>query len=211
MIHNSVVIATTAGFLADTLREKLHDVNFRVLVAGNDTDLTTRIKTVFPRFVFIEQCFIKNGTDEYVQKIIKSYTYLHIVVWTVSEIPPLAAARFIHAGAESFFSLRDTGENVEKIISRIANGKTYCPDDVEAVLGSDWGEPVFGVPLSKREIQIIKLYRYSDKEIAEKLSITVSTVKYHKTNIYRKVGGKRKNEVIAYAVKKGIIPAEQID
>jgi len=46
--------------------------------------------------------------------------------------------------------------------------------------------------------------------IAEKLSITVSTVKYHKTNIYRKVGGIRKNEVITIAVRKGIIRLEDI-
>ena len=210
MIHNSVVIASTAGFLADSLREKLHDADFRVLVAGNDIELSSKIKTFYPRFIFIEQCFINNTTDEYVEKIMKSNINLHIVIWTVSDILPLAAARFIHAGAESFFSLRDTGENIEKIISRIANGKTYCPDDVEAVLDSDWGEPIFGVPLSKREIQIIKLYRYSDKVIAEKLSITVSTVKYHKTNIYRKVGGIRKNEVITIAVRKGIIRLEDI-
>ena len=211
MMYNAVVIASAAGFLAETLRVKLHDADFRVFVAGNDKDLSSKIKTVYPRFIFLEQCFINSGTDEYVRKIMKSHINMHIVMWTASDIPPLAAARFIHAGAESFFSLRDTGENIDKILGLIAKGKRYCPDDVEAALDSDWGEPIFGVPLSRREIQLVKLYRFSDKEIAGKLSITVSTVKYHKTNIYRKIGGKRKNEVITYVIKKGIIPAEEIE
>ena len=202
---NSVVIASNAGFLVEALYEKLSGVNFKVYLAGNDKDLTARIKFNYPRFVFLEHCFDSDDTDNYVYKIIKVYRSLHIVIWTALDIKPIEAARFIHAGAESFFSLRDTVDNVEKIINRIAIGKTYCPADVEAVLDSDSSIPVFGVPLTDREIQIVKLFGYGDKEIAQRLSLSVHTVVYHKTNIYKKCPGKRKNEILREAVKKGII------
>ena len=122
MINNSVIIASNAGFLVDTLREKLHDVDFRVIVANNDKDLSARLKINYFRFVFIEQCFNAKGTDDYLHRIMKLHHDLHIVIWTASDIPTIEAVRYIHAGAESFFSLRDTAENLEKILIKIANG-----------------------------------------------------------------------------------------
>ena len=206
MYSDIVIIATTAFFLADALTESLHNVNFRVYVVNNDKDLLARLKTAYPRFIFIEQCFLNSGTDEYIHKILQLNHSLHIVIWSASDIAPLAATRFIYAGAESFFSLRDTGDHIEKILGSIAMGKTYCPADVSAVLDSECSPPIIGVPLSNKEIQIMKLFDRSDKNIANELSISVHTVAFHKTNIYKKCGMKRKKEVLGYAVDHGIIP-----
>jgi DNA-binding NarL/FixJ family response regulator len=123
---------------------------------------------------------------------------LHIVIWTASDIKPFTVARFIHAGAESYLSLRDTGDNIENALTLISRGKRVCPKDVEAALDCDFSMPIFDVPLTKRELQIIRLFGNTDKEIARILSISVHAVVYHKTNIYKKCGMKRKNEVLEY-------------
>jgi len=205
MFNNIVIIASDAGFLIDTLREKLHDAGFKVMVAGNDSDLNAKIKIMYPRYIFLEECFLENRTDEFVNKIMKVYRQLHIVIWAACKIKPMAAARFIHAGAESFFSLRENGDSVEKILAAIAGGRRYCSADVEAVLDNENSIPIFGVPITKRELQIIRLFNKSDKEIAEMLSISISTVNFHKSNIYKKCTGKRKNEILSEAIGKGII------
>jgi len=210
MINNSVIIASNAGFLVDMLREKMHDVDFRVIVANNDEDLSARLKISYFRFVFIEQCFSAKGTDDYLHRIMKSHRNSRIVIWTASDIPPNEAARYIHAGAESFFSLRDTTENLKKILMKITSGLRYCPENIEAALENDNSTPIFDVPLTKREIQIIRLFGYEDKEIAKKLSLSIHTVVFHKTNIYRKFPGKRKNKILSEAIKKGIIPPEEV-
>ena len=54
MINNIVIIASDAGILIDTLREKLHDAGFKVMVAGNDSDLNAKIKIMYPRYIFLE-------------------------------------------------------------------------------------------------------------------------------------------------------------
>ena len=210
MFNNIVIIASDAGFLIDTLREKLHDAGFKVMVAGNDSDLNAKIKIMYPRYIFLEECFLENRTDEFVYKIMNVYRQLHIVIWTACKIKPMAAARFIHAGAESFFSLRGNGDSVEKILAVIAGGRRYCPTDVEAVLDNENSIPIFGVPITKRELQIIRLFNKSDKEISEMLSISISTVNFHKTNIYKKCAGKRKNEILSEAISKGIILPEEL-
>jgi len=209
MINNSVVIASSAGFLVDMLREKLHDVNFRVYIAGNDKDLFSRINSTFPKFIFIEQCFYNNVTDEYVYKIKRKNQNLHIVIWTASDITPFIAARFIHAGAESFFSLRETGEKIHKILNGIMLGDTYCPDDVTRACNSDITVPIYDIPLTEREIQIIKLLHKPDKQIAKELCIAFRTVCYHKERIFKKLGLKNRSAVISYAIKQGIISSEK--
>ena len=209
VINNSVVIASTAGFLVDVLSEKLHDVNFRVYIAGNDKDLFLRINNYFPKFIFIEQCFYNDVTDEYVYKIKRTNENLRIVIWTASDFTAFSAARFINSGAESFFSLREKSENVYKILNNIMLGETYCPESVLRACSIENSMPIFGVPFTDREIQIIKLFDKKDIEIAKALSLSIQTINYHKAKIFRKCGYKRKSEIIKYVVKQGIVSPDQ--
>jgi DNA-binding NarL/FixJ family response regulator len=207
-MNNIVVIASTAGFLVDSLRDKLRDFDFRTIVANNDSELKQRINTVYPRYIFLEHCFMKNCTDEYLQKIIKSNHNLHVVIWTASEIAPVTAARFFHAGAESYFSLRETGDKIDNIFKLFLFGKTYCPSDIEGIINTEISLPIIGAPLTDKEIQIMKLIDKSDKEIAETLRITINTLYFHKKNIYKKLGKNRKQELVSEAIRMKIIPAE---
>jgi DNA-binding CsgD family transcriptional regulator len=61
------------------------------------------------------------------------------------------------------------------------------------------------VLLSKRETPVFKLVDLEDEEIAEKLFISVNTVKNHFANIRNKTGFKDKKAMIHWATKKGII------
>ena len=122
MWNNSVIIASAAGFLASAMRDMLADTGFKVIIAHNDNDLTQRMKFAYPRYIFLENCFMNNTTDVYLQKIMKSYRKPHVVMWAASELTAEAAARFIYAGAESFFSLRDNRENIESIFKRFFYG-----------------------------------------------------------------------------------------
>ena len=213
MRNNSVVIATTALFLADMLREKLRDAAFQVFVAATDNDLTAKIKSVFPRFIFLEHCFHGHGTDAFIQQMVKHNRNIRIAVWTVSEVKPLAAARLIAAGAESFFSLRDTDNHIEAIICRIAGGRHYCPADVEAVLDKDCAHPAIGESLTRREIEVIKLSveGQTNQQIADVLSLTIHTVKFHKGNIYRKCGGNTPVDILRNGLIRGIIHTEDFE
>jgi two-component system response regulator NreC len=71
---------------------------------------------------------------------------------------------------------------------------------------ADWdneGEP----SLSPREKEIFRLLAegYSNKEIAEKLVISPSTVHSHRGNLMDKLGLGNRRELIQYARKRGLI------
>jgi len=209
---NSVIIATNASFLADTLREKLRDASFKVYIATNDEELTEKIKAVFPRYIFVENCFHGFGTDVFIQKIVKRNRNVHIAVWAASEVKPVTAARFIVAGAESFFSLRDTYQNIENILYRIAGGRCYYPVDVEAALDKDSAYPVIEGELTTREIEITKMLisGKTNRQIGVNLSLNENTVKFHKRNICRKLGGDKTIDIMRNGIIRGIIQMEDI-
>jgi len=210
MRDNSVVIATTAGLFADILGEKLRDAYFNVSIAATAEDLAVRVRTAFPKFVFIEHCFYGIGTDAFIQRMAKRYRAIHIAVWAVSELKPIAAARFIHAGAESFFSMRETNSKIDNALCLITGGRRYCPANVEAFIKNERSYPVIGKEFTGREIDILKLLAdgYKNKDIAEALSVSVHSVRFHRGNINRKCGGNPAGEILRYGMERGIIPVE---
>jgi LuxR family maltose regulon positive regulatory protein len=64
-------------------------------------------------------------------------------------------------------------------------------------------------PLSDREMQVLKLLadRLSNPEIAQRLFISLPTVKSHTRNIYGKLGVHDRKEAVVRARELGILPS----
>lgn len=73
--------------------------------------------------------------------------------------------------------------------------------------------PVSGLPelLTRRELEILGLLgaRWSDKEIAEQLTIALTTVRKHTSTIYGKLGVAGRRQAVALARALGLLPAER--
>jgi DNA-binding NarL/FixJ family response regulator len=205
MRNNSVIVATNADFLADILRYALRDFETgTVLRAHDETELLARMRNGFPRLVLLEHCFRGQGTEEFIMRMVKRDRDLRIAVWSAQTIKPVIAARFILAGAESYFSLRDTEEHIAEILGRIVTGRRYCPDEVKTVVGIDTYFPDLKGKLTVREIEIIKLSvtGRNNRAIADVLGISIPTVKLHKVNIYRKCGGNTPVDLLRYGIQR---------
>ena len=63
------------------------------------------------------------------------------------------------------------------------------------------------VELTKREQTILEALQTgrSNKQIAEKLFLAEQTVKFHLTNIYRKLGVSNRTEAARYAFEQGLV------
>ena len=61
--------------------------------------------------------------------------------------------------------------------------------------------------LSQREKEVLKLLAdgYNYQEIADKIFISVDTVRHHIRNIYRKLHVHSQSEAVAKAIRKGLI------
>ena len=213
MTYSSVIIASTAGYLINTLREMLSDFNIRVFSVSSDDELKLKINTVKPRMIFIENCFSKPETDSYIYKLSKANRDIRLIVWSLCEISPIGAARLINAGADSFFSLREKEEKITSIIYKIVGGQSYCPDDVKAVLDKENAMPIFGKKLTRREVQIIRMcFKYkTNQKMADALCLSRAAVRFHKANIYKKCGGETPVDILCNGIIKGIILPEDLE
>ena len=71
-------------------------------------------------------------------------------------------------------------------------------------------QPASGLfePLSKRELEVLRLIVEGDsnKDIAQKLYISVRTVKYYATSIFTKMGVDRRAQAAIKARQLGLVP-----
>ena len=65
--------------------------------------------------------------------------------------------------------------------------------------------------ITLKEKEVLKLIRYSFKNIAKRLLIEPTTVKTHFASMYNKVGASNKIELLLVALNKKIINIDEIE
>ncbi len=78
---------------------------------------------------------------------------------------------------------------------------------VRDYLNLSGGDSVIDSQLSPRENEIMQLLveGFSNKEISEKLVVSLSTIHTHRTNVMQKLGLSNRHELIQYARKRGLL------
>jgi len=94
----------------------------------------------------------------------------------------------------------------------VAEGSVFIYPTMAQKLVKDYlnlsgGEAINDPQLSRRENEILQLLidGYSNKEIAQKLVVSLSTVHTHRTNLMKKLGLSNRHELIQYARKRGLL------
>jgi DNA-binding NarL/FixJ family response regulator len=129
-------------------------------------------------------------------------------------------------------SMYDDPAHIEAALSAGANAyvvKTVHPDDLAAAIRQAFahsvylaGAPVAGAAaattraaaadspeLTRREVEILQLVSegYSNAQLAKMLWVTEQTVKFHLSNIYRKLDVANRTEASRWAQVRGLLPA----
>ena len=116
------------------------------------------------------------------------------------------ARRALEAGAIGYL-FKDAEE--EELISAIRlaaeSHGVVAPEAMRAVVGRAGDE--YEVDLTEREAEILALVArgLTNPQIAERLTISVSTVNFHVHNVLDKLGAKTRTEAVSIAAKEGLI------
>jgi len=117
----------------------------------------------------------------------------------------------VKAGATGYL-LKNTGlEELVKAIKEVHRGGATLHPEAQAQLLKEYvylaqsNRETYG--LSDRELEILQLVGdgLSNKEIADRLFISIQTVKTHITHIFEKLGVKDRTEAVATALRRGLI------
>lgn len=112
-------------------------------------------------------------------------------------------AEIIEAGVDGIFCKSDDLSELTGAIPRILQGaRVVCRrylDLLEAMADQD--------PLTDRERQVLNLVvaGRTNREIGETLGISIKTVDRHRTNMMAKTGAHSAIELVAYALREGLI------
>jgi len=117
------------------------------------------------------------------------------------------------AGALGYLAKNTTRDELITAIREVADGNKYVGKEVSEVITQGYirraqaeDQPEDEL-LSKREIEILRLSAegLGNKEISDKLFISVRTVESHKNHIMQKLNLKSPVEMVKFAIKKGLI------
>lgn len=119
----------------------------------------------------------------------------------------------IAAGARGYLPKDISREELLDAIFRIYGGENYFSRDVSETIMKNFVSKIKDEinkkeePLTKRETEILKYVAegYINKEIADKLSISVRTVDAHKNNIMNKLKLKSSIDMVKYAIKNNLV------
>lgn len=120
----------------------------------------------------------------------------------------LYAVRVLKAGAYGYMNKNAAPQELVSAVEKILAGKKYITAVVgEQLLEQSQSFEVKHEALSNREFEIFKLLADGRTltEIANSLSLALTTVSTHKINIMKKLGLKNTSEVTRYAIANNLI------
>jgi len=125
----------------------------------------------------------------------------------------------LEAGACSYLLKNSPGKEIVRAIRAVRSGESVLDPDVTrklvqrlASLTKSPDESKASGLLTAREMEILKLASrgISNKELSEKLFISLRTVKAHMTNIFNKLGCSSRTDAIIKGLKQGYIDLDDI-
>ena len=107
------------------------------------------------------------------------------------------------AGVESFWYKTSSAEEILTVMDRTIAGERIYPDSTPSLKLGDAGSEVF----SKRELEVLRLVvaGETDAAIAEKLYMSVRTVKQHIQSMRDKTGFRNRTELAVRARESGLV------
>ncbi len=171
---------------------------------GNDAIL--KANQLEPDVVLMDLS-LPNGLDGFTasNEIRKSNPFVKIVILTMHD-EEIFVQKAITVGADGYILKNSHGELLFQAIVEVYRGKRFyktsvSPEIINLWLKSDAKTLPSVLTLREKELVRLIVLGYTNKEMADKLLISVKTVENHKTNIMQKLGLDSRHQLIQYAIK----------
>ena len=179
-----------------------------VAEAASGRELFAALETTAPDLLLLDIMLPDMSGIEIARKVRDTRPEIKILLLSAEE-PKKVIEKVLETGVEGYISKTAEMREIEDAIASVMNGLEYFGRDISKV--------IFEVYTSKkkreqeearftvREMEIIQLCCQGlfVKEIANRLDISPSTVKTHKSNIFQKLGINNSMELAKYMVSLG--------
>jgi len=177
--------------------------DLKVIGEAKDGEEACRLyDTLLPDILLLDLRMPKKDGLEVITELMSRTPKPRIIVMTTYEATEDIRLA-LTAGAKGYMLKETESPQVWDTVRRVFAGESVLPPGVATKLVDSLAQP----ELSERELQILKQLcaGKSNKEIAQKLYISESTVKHHAKSLFKKLGAVCRAEAIAKGVKRGLI------
>ena len=207
-----VLLADDHQMFIDGIRQILNSVDgFKVVAeANNGHEVVHWVEREAVDVVLLDIDMPRVDGEDTLLVLRKRNPDIKILVVTMHDEPSYIK-KFMQLDVDGYILKNTNKDELLWAIRRVYEGHQYFGSDLlQKVRALDW-ENSLGVneeedPLSDREKEIVRLTAndHSIPEIADKLYISVNTVKTHRRNIQQKIDAKSLGGIIRYALEHGL-------
>jgi two-component system response regulator NreC len=211
----SVMIADDHPLVRSGLRTVLErDGEFEVVAeASNGDEAIERAAVHKPDVILLDVGMPRLSGPDAAQSILQRRPGARIVMLSMHSDESYVL-RALKAGARGYLLKASPEADVLEAVRAVAAGKTYFSPSIKKLLVEEYVveaqrrgvEDSYDL-LSRREKEIFRVLASgkSNREIAELLHISITTVETHRNNIFQKLNLHSLAELILYAVRKGLV------
>lgn len=181
-----------------------------IFEASNGVELVNMYKTLRPDLIIVDyQMPQKNGLEASIE-ILRKNPDAKVMLLTLYDSIPVAL-NFLKHGGKAFISKGSDIDHILNGIKAVMEGKHYFSSkhkvEIQQLLEVGIKKNVPTLSLSPREFQLVmKLcLGMTNREIAEKMSLSARTIESYRKNLLKKVQVKNTAELIEYIIRNGIL------
>lgn len=158
-----------------------------------------------PHVLVLDLGMPEGSSGEAIRQLRERAPEMQIVIVTMHENPTFAQ-RALAAGAIGFVLKDLADEELPEAIRHAAHGEQYLSPRLVQQL-QDMHRAVSENKLTVREIEVLRLiaHGFTSVEIARQLHLSPRTVETHRARIHRKLGMATRAELVAYALRRGLL------
>jgi len=177
--------------------------------ASNGAEALAKVAVLDPQLILMDVRMEKMDGIETCREIKNRYPDVHILMLT-SYTDDDAVIASILAGASGYLLKHLSRAELLRSIRRAAVGQTLIDADATK-RAMERMIQMPGSELTEREREVLALIArgYTNKQIAEALTVTEKTARNHVSHILEKLGLSRRSEAAVYAVEHKLVPPKE--
>lgn len=177
--------------------------------ASNGAEALAKMATLDPQLVLMDVRMEKMGGIEACREIKSRYPDVRILMLT-SYTSEDAVISSIMAGASGYLLKHLSRPELLRSIRLVASGQTLI-DANATKLALDRISQTPGWELTEREREVLTLIArgYTNKQIADALTVSEKTARNHVSHILEKLGLSRRSEAAVFAVENKLVPPKE--
>jgi DNA-binding NarL/FixJ family response regulator len=209
----SILLADDHGIVREGLRRLLSaEEDFEVVGDVEDGhDVLEVVATSPPDVVVLDITMQRMGGLETLDRLRSEYAQVKVILLSARDDPPFVQSA-IGLRVDGYVLKNGPASEIVTAIREVVKGGSYFSPAVAREIVEQVRSPRSGSPdpferLSPREREVLALIAQglAAKEVATELSISTKTVEAHRTSLMRKLGVRKATELVAYALRRGLI------